>query len=291
MMVGTALSAEEAKQPSVERAILDRLDKLEAHQSEKKTLLERLGVWGGLVALLISISTGVFTIYDEAITKPVDEKDKKTQQFESIIASIATLSQELATKTASITDTAVKQQIGMLYNAQLLVLVRNAESIESQIREQITAPGYLILGNAELALGNIADAQRFLKLASERKTDPSTHAEILRFLGRALAMSNTPEGLTSARRAFDESGGIMIGFSQFGAPLQRANLLGDRLIAEAWFGDCNQLPELTTKFLAEVTSPGVLPEAVKALRINLSQNLQNQTRCTWERAAIMPPPS
>jgi hypothetical protein len=271
----------------VQSDIIQRLERLEVREKEStKSVLDRLANWGALIALVISIATGAYTLFQESVVKP---REKKQQQFETIVASIETQMQTATSKMLSQKDPIQKLAISAAVTANVMVLLQQAEVIEPAVQAGVSASTFMVLGNAELNVDNLESAQKYLRLAAARATDPSMHAEALRLLGRALSMSNTPEGLASARRTYAQAWAIERQFHNFNAPSQRAELLGDEIITEAYFGDCGLLASLIKRFTAEVSGPGILPEAARALRAKLATNLGNQTRCGWDRSAVLPP--
>jgi len=167
------------------------------------------------------------------------------------------------------------------------VLVRNAEPLEADIRGKVTAPEYMVLGGAELESSDLQAALRYYHLASEQKADPATHAESLRLLANALAMSNTSEGLTQARVAFNDAQTAMARVDAFGAAIERASISRDQILAEAFFGSCSEVPKLMTKFLHEIDGSGVAPEFATQTKAGLARRLSNQQRCAWDRSALV----
>ena len=54
-------------------------------EHERKSIVKRLGVWGGLIALVVSVSTGWFSLYDNLVLKPRQERTASGGELRNIV--------------------------------------------------------------------------------------------------------------------------------------------------------------------------------------------------------------
>lgn len=243
------------------KLISDRLDWLEEKfELEEKSKFKKLGAWGGIAALVISVFVGGLEIGDKTIG---ESRRKNEAKLEKVSNSIEKLSR---------------------YSQEIVSLMANGKGNELNLRvPQITSERSRILAEIDVVLGDVwvkLDTTTLINLSSEygavlRYKDSLVYAERAvekaetlllqiesrRYLGKIL---NTPSLVYDKNRARNTFQDALSLAADDTLPKQqllslRYGIYGEWIRSESANGDCKYIKKLTDeylKFISENPIPG-----------------------------------
>lgn len=260
-------------------SIETRLSQVERRiNSDERSASKKISVYGALVALLISILTGSFTLYDNLFLRPSKQLDEAKSEIREVVGRITQLNWRLAELDLA-GDDQKTYVISRIANGEKLSLLGRADVLIEQNPDIASVSELMVLAAEHLNFGNSREALRYANLAEHSAPPGLLRAEALRYRARALAAPGSQQDLTLGRsvfrRAIEEAGGIQ-------SPLSASvlvNAYGDWIYFELLSGLCDAANDLQTKLLESLRQRQVSEPEYRATRDNLSLMFSRQTRC------------
>jgi hypothetical protein len=245
-------------------------------EAEERSWVRRSSLLGSLLALLISILSGGYNIYDNAVVRPSQAEDDALGELRQIVGRLSEINWKLIEQWSG--DPQRARMVQMTANGEKVSLLDRADQIVAALGPRIGLSEYLTLAYEHLGFGDNATALRYANAAIAVAASPGLRAEAYRYKARALFAPGDTQDLDKAREAYREglkaaSGGTM------SASNAAATIYVDWLINEAAFGDCARLAPLLDEIEQGLKSLSISAEAPALLQMGLNA-LQQQKRCT-----------
>src|SRR5262249_30184150 len=266
--VGASPASDRADKDVTLAMLVDRVKQLETAPLSRR---EQFDSWAGLIALVLSISTGGFTLYDRIVLQPQVEQSQKLNEFHDAIARINEINKDLSAQTV---------MLGVA-NAEKELLLEKVESTLPTIRPLVGAPEFAVLAVETMNKGDAATAKLYIESAMGSPHDEAVHVDILRHRGQIYFMTGRAADTATAESSFVEAFQTLRKHKHWGASAERALLLRDWAVAEAYYGDCAHMRDRLQEFVEEIARDDVSVEARKTIRGDLKRELSGQERCSW----------
>src|SRR5690606_9288417 len=144
----------------------------------------RSSVVASSLALLISILSGGFNVYDQAVLRPNRAVEEAVGEVRHTIGRITEINWKLA-EAAGAQDPARLRVVEMIANGEKVSLLQRADQIIDELGPRIGLSEYLTLSLEHLNLGDTSRAVRYAEAGVAIAPTAAFEAEALRALGRA----------------------------------------------------------------------------------------------------------
>jgi len=256
-----------------------RLELLE--QGKPKTWQEKFTRNGALIALVLSITTGAYTIYDNFWAKPrariVAQNDADLREVQRGLAEIAAINQSLGSMVT--TNAAARLSITGAASARKRAQLSLIMPLLSKGGVVLDASDYISLSDEIAWTGDTARARALTSAALQHATNDGDRINALSRLGAAdFSLGEQAKG----REAFKEA--ARLAASNYFAPI-RATLHSWWATAEARNGNCAALPPLLAEFQTAVDAienVDVRDAAIQQLRFSMKE----QRGCPWKDTMV-----
>lgn len=259
----------------------ERVAALEVRTEEKpKHPRDQFMAWAGVLALVISITTGGLTVADRIFFRARVEALQDVQQS---IASIAAINKDTALQMMQAKTPAESSAIASNANLEKWRLLTRAESALPKVEGRLRSQDYLILAQESAYTTNrydkaIAYSSRAVALA-RKSGDKTELSEVLRMHAQLVSMSQGSSSLEEARKYFAEARAAIDDANTFGSSAMRARLASDTIALEAFWGDCARIPALLDDYAMNRDRTDVGYANRANLQQSLEKQLQGQSRC------------
>lgn len=279
-MADTAAEDPAPRQRPTLAALDARLAVLE--RGKPQTPAEKLARQGALIALVLSITTGAYTIYDNFWARPHERKVARAEQdFELVqrtLQQISATNQALAQIPPG-TNRAVAQQTMLAALAQKRSQLAIVLPLVDRVADRLTTSDYYILSGEEMTAGDPAASRKFAEAAVTHARNPYERLEALRNRGAAQFISGDPD---AGRASFAAAAAAGPGD---GLAPNRAVVYGNWAAAEAMSGNCPAVDGLLRHFAADMARVGN-PDVQLNISAMVRQQLAGQRRCRWDDALL-----
>jgi hypothetical protein len=245
--------------------------------AEERSWMRRSSLVGSMLALLISILSGGYSIYDNAVVRPSKAQEESLGELRQIVSRLSEINWKLIEQWSG--DPQRARLVQMAANGEKVSLLDRADQIVAAMGPRIGLSEYLTLAYEHLGFGDNLTALRYANAAIGVAATPGLKAEAYRYKARALFMPGPTQDLEKGREAFREGLEAASGGGTMSASNAAATIYVDWLYNEASFGDCARLAPLLDEIEQALTSLSTSVEAPAVLQMGL-QTLQQQKRCT-----------
>lgn len=271
-----------ARQDIDETELGQRVARLEGRLDEdEKSLSKRLSMWGGLLALIISIMIGGFQIYEYTVLRYESAREANIIQLGTYIRRISELNGKIAS-TMLLADTPDEQARAntesKIINTEKHVVVRLADRL---LREQPSLGGFashITMTYEMLSQGDNSSALSYASLALRNSRNKPEEIESMRYIARVLFAPGKDQDLITARQTFKKAKTLSQTETSFLRTQLIAGTFSDLIVAEIYFGDCEMavsaVQELRSKFSSKTDS--IL---FKSTMSEIGYKIRGTTRC------------
>ncbi len=273
-----------ASRPKERRApqllsLSERLAALEGQvEIDRRSVVKRVGAWGGLVALVISLITGSFTIYEKFVANPAARRDALVSEMQTIVARFSSINSKLVELQLE-GDLRKLQALSQNANTEKFVLLDRADTIIRSLGDDFGVGHYIQLAYEHLNFGQSKMAEHYAKRAFTSARNPLLKAEAVRYRGRALFLDGEIQNKILAREAFREAIVLADRIPGFLSTQVLGSIYADAIGSELFFGDCDMVPalvnEMNGKFVERQAPLGV----AQAILIQIRSIASQQDRC------------
>jgi hypothetical protein len=257
-------------------ALAERIAIVEAKvTAQERSWMRRSTVLGSALALFISILSGGYNIYDNAVLRPSQAQDNALGELRQIVGRLGEINWKLIEQSGG--DPQRVRLVQMTASGEKVSLLDRADQIVAALGPRVGLSEYLTLAYEHLGFGDNATARRYANAAIAVAATPGLKSEAYRYKARALFSPGATQDLEAGRAAFAEGLKVASGGGTLSANNAAATLYVDWLINEAWFGDCARLPQLLEDITTNMTALGAGVDPA-ILQMGLTA-LQKQTRC------------
>ncbi|PCI53149.1 MAG: hypothetical protein COB36_13720 [Alphaproteobacteria bacterium] len=202
-------NSEKTRQGDLTLELLNgRLDSItEKFELDQKSLLKRLGTWGGVVALCLSIVVGGFEIYSRTVQKSKDRLAEQLILASEISGQLLDYSTEIAELIGQGQNATVASKYPLII-AQRIRLLNQFEELDGNVIENLNSVDLTLLSNEYSSLGYSERALELAKLgvvSADRGDDYTMRIESRRYYAQALAVSSPNRSLVTARQIYHEA--------------------------------------------------------------------------------------
>lgn len=243
--------------------VAERVSKIEgANNKSAHGFRRKLSEYGGTVALLLSITIGIFTVYDKTMVQP--EKDRALAMAE-LRNNVNALS-DVTAKTAALDwqgNFMVAQAQAQMWNPQRLALLEKIAELDRQFPGVLMFADRIVLIKQYEYFALFPEAMAQVELAFKSATNPIQTADAYWAHARISAgtnkMEEMRESFTRAREALD-----ILGFENiaFNALQMYTDWVGLELVK----GTCESAGDVHEKLSTDFNSPAVWPLAREEIR-------------------------
>jgi tetratricopeptide (TPR) repeat protein len=260
--------------------ISKRLDSLENDfRNKKKSLIEKIGMWGGIIALALSLIISFVALYDRLISKPKEQEEQYREKLKEKIAKIQQINNNIAKINASKLKVEEKLQLESLAASEKPNFIESANQLIMKLKQNIGAADFYILGYEKANAGDFEGGRTYLEKAIEKTSDVNLKSECHRNLGKLFFMTKDDRLLDKARNEYSKSISLIVELKQWGRSAQLAYIYADWVIMEALCGNCDRAKKLYDKFKHYASSDDVLPDKYNQLISALRKGLKPCKKC------------
>jgi len=217
--------------------ILARIARVEADlEAEKTSLAHRFGLWGGLVALVISICAGGIGLYDRAVSA-LEEHERKVAEAAEIARQINAHGRKMVELKRQ-NDPQALYEYGALMNVDMLNLLARFEALGPEVAADLETGDLMLFSEHHIAQGRQARAVALAERAQENARDDLMLAEAKKQTARALFADGEARDLERARALLAEALEILAGSRNVNRHASAAGIHMNMVILEAYAGDC-----------------------------------------------------
>ena len=255
-----------------------RFAKLEDRFNEdKRSLLKRFSVWGGLVALVVSILIGGIQIYDFTVLRKMETLEARKIRLNGYIRRISELNILMSNMMSAKSPqdyTESYPNVRFIISEKVVV----AQLADTLLQEYPEAGGfveYITLSLENLTLGNASKALIYGQDALMRSTNNVENIEARRGIAGAQFAPGDSQDIEAARKTFLDAiddGKVAKLWNLV------ANSLSDLVISESYFGECEKAKEALRDLKTSLTDANML-FLLSAVLKDISYRLVGNAEC------------
>lgn len=262
--------------------VLQRLSRLEGRlEEDERSVTKRISLWGGLVALIISIMIGGLQIYEYTVLRERESREANILQLGAFVRRITELNSELARSTLlaqTPEELAIVNAEAKIINSEKHSIVRLADRLVQEAPEAAGFAAFATIGFEMMAQGNNRKALSYAKAALETSQTTPEKVESMRYIARALSVPGATQDLETAREKFQEAWRLAKTEASYLRPQLVSNALVDLVISEVLYGDCDKAVSAVQNLkrdLSTESSPLLLQLALG----EIGNGLQGNNKC------------
>jgi len=254
------------------KLISDRLDWLEEKfELGEKSKFKKLGAWGGIAALVISVFVGGLEISDKTIGESRRKNEAKLEKVSNSIEKLSRYSQEIVSLMANGKGNELNLRIGQITSERSRILAE-IDTVLGDVWVKLDTTTLINLSSEYGAVLRYKDSLAYAERAVEKAETLLLQIESRRYLGKIL---NTPSLVYDKNRARNTFQDALSLAADDTLPKQqllslRYGIYGEWIRTESVNGDCAYIKKLTDEYL-EFISENPIPGQklnIKSLKIS-----------------------
>ncbi len=264
-------------------SVEERLARIEGQLgADERSLLKKVGLFGGLIALFISIFTGGFQVFDQLVLRQQAAFNADARELAGYVRRIAELNSEIV-KLSVGQDTQqidpVSVQIVKVINAEKASTLSLADRLIERQPATADFANLITLSFEHMNFGNNAQAAVYAKRAEHLSISQFERAESLRYLARAQVLPSGLQNIELARQTFTTALDSARKIQSFLRPQLIASVYADWINGESWYGDCNRARELLSELHDELSTSVAGQNALSVAMGEIHTLTQTNTNC------------
>lgn len=250
-------------------------DKLEKNE---RSFIRRFGVWGGLVALIISIIAGGIGIYDRIQTE-IDKHDQNVVVASEIAEKLNSISTEFI-KVQSEKDPEKLYRLSMLWNAEISRHISNLQAMGDAVIRDMRSADLLVLSYHFLNQNFPEQSIKISDFALANAPNELMRAEAFKHRAIAKFAKQDVESLQSGRQDMAEAMNIIKGHTGPNGDGTRSGIFLNWILLEAVAGQCEAARDIFQNYVNMLES---LPNAhpLQAGRDMIEADLARRSKCSF----------
>lgn len=174
-----------------------------ARDADARSYLKRFTIAGTTLALLLSVVTGLYTVYDRLVVKPADLVRAKQDELREVADNLNKLQDDFVFRVTPLTDPLQREQAMRLINVRSEILLQKGRTLTAELGDGAGLAELLVLGYYEMNRGNLQGAKSFLDIAFRKEAvSEVTRGEIFATLGTLYMQPGPQQDLTKGREYF-----------------------------------------------------------------------------------------
>lgn len=259
---------------AVERKVEEVEQRVEA---EKRSWSRRSTVLASTLALLISILSGGFNVYDQAVLRPSQAAEDSLAELRRTVSRLTEINWKLAELEASSPNTV--RTVQMIANGEKVSLLQRADQIVDALGPRVGLSEYITLAVEHLSFGEGKRAIRYAEAAVALAGSPGLRAEAMRYRARALFMPGPTQDIEAARATYAEGLTVAAEMAELQSPGILISFYTDWALNESLFGDCDRIVTLRQAFIDALTQMRATQDAMNTAYASFTGALRAQNRC------------
>ena len=255
----TASDIDSSNRTQVRIASLENeLEKLtEKFEGKDKSTFKKISEWAGLIALIVAISGGGFTVYDKLFIDPNKGRDLALSQLQGIVGDLTNTNAELLQLSQQLPPDQFAL-IASIKNGVKLTLARRAATIIEDLGGEVDAATMLVISSEFQQFEKLDESRRLAQMALTAADNDFIRAESKRYIADATFLLGGQDNISQARATYEEGLALarkmpgLQGFSIVG------NIYRDWMIAESLGDNCDRTEKLLSAMQAELITANSL---------------------------------
>jgi hypothetical protein len=223
-------------------------------EKKEKSKFKRISEWGGLLALALSITLGVFSIIDKSIWEPTKLRESSLSKLQDIVGQITKVNAELASLATKLSP-AQLAPIGSTQNVVKYTLAKQGAVIIDRYTKFVNTETILLFSNEFLQSQNLTKAEYYADLGLKAAEDDFMRAVSKRYSANAKMLSQNEEKIAEARVIFDEALGYTKSIPKGLRYWVIGNIYRDWTIGEAINKQCDKAGHLYKDMRDALSAP------------------------------------
>lgn len=283
--LGPEEDEQEAEDISVGKLAI-KIAKIEAQvERERKSIVKRVGAWGGLIALVVAVSTGSFSLYDNLVLRPRQERAASGGELREIVGRLSEINSRLVEVQLENNLTKLRA-LSMAANAEKATILARADRIIDNARSEATFPDYITFSYEHSNFGNSERALLYANAALEVAETEQHRGEALRYIARGLFAPGPSQDVDAARGYFNESIATFQGSGVVGSAALVLNTYADWVLYEAVLVGCDAGRDVYKRFEQELVDMPAPQAVISATIDSISIGLETNSTCDEFIASI-----
>lgn len=250
---------ESAASPITPETRIDYLEErletfMDSVDKRNKSTFKRISEWGGLVALVLSISIGSLTVFEKSILATQKSREANLSKLQDIVSQITKVNAELAALAVKMSPEDFAS-IGSLQNGVKFTLAKQGAKIIEEYSEFVNTETVLLFANEFLQSQDLRKAERYGRLGLKIADSDFMRAVSNRYIADALMLSQNDEKITNARAIYREA----LVYAKSVPPGQRywviGNIYRDWVLGEAAIKQCKNAADLFRTMRNDLSAP------------------------------------
>ena len=210
-----------------------------------------LSKWAGVIALLISIAVGVFTVIDQTLIAPNKRRSDDLAKLSEIIVELGKANVTSIMSMNNPSGLAVAQKM----NSVKLPLLASALSITEKYPDHIDAASLLVLAGELVQAQNYELSLKYATMARDRDTVQDLRIEASRIMAISDMGIFDEYRNDKARHLFANTIADAKRVKNVNGPWLISNAIRDWAIQEIFLGNCEKASKVLTRFETDVPLP------------------------------------
>lgn len=227
--------------------LIERVARLEGRlDSEEQSIARRVGQWGGLVALVISITVGGFQIYQNLVLRDREAIETDRRELAGYVRQITELNTKIVTLAAE--GNPALHMIVKVLNAEKMSVLGLADRVLTKRPALGDFSSFFTFATEHLNNGSNERAHQYAEAALSAASSVPERVEAHRLIARTTFAPGGIQNIPVARAAFASALDKARDIDTYLRVGLMANLYSDWIVSEAAFGDCERARVLWKQF-------------------------------------------
>ena len=207
--------------------------------------------WAGIVALLISIAVGIFTVVDQTLIAPDVRRDADLAKLDDIIVEIGKANVAILMQPNNVSSLFVAQKM----NSIKLPLLESAVNIIEKYPKQVDAATLVVTAGELIQAQNYDLSLKYATMARDKGMVKDIRIEATRMM--AVSNMGVFDEIRNqeARDLFEETINLAKSVESVNGPWLVSNALRDWAIQEILLGNCAEAGEVFARFATDIPIP------------------------------------
>ncbi len=256
----------------------ERLARVEGRLENKpeKSFYEKLGTRGGIIALVISIFTGSFAIYEKFVVDPQKAAHQQRLQVRTTLDEITQIQAAIAKTTAE--NPAAGNSIADSFSSKMRSLISRSHRNYLKFEDAFEFADHLMLGNLLFNFGHVDKAFIHAEASAELAGDHIQEANSFWFKANLFSAIGDNQDLSQMRKMFESAIDVSKQKNLQTSIGTTFDIYLDWLRAELNVGDCVIAKNVMYKLSIDMKLDAVFPQTRNRVGNNVRNVIRNAKR-------------
>ena len=266
-------------------SMTSRVDILEARlevlkddvEKRDKSVFKRVSQWGGLIALVLSITLGTLSVIDKSIWEPVKKREASLSKLQDIVGQVTKVNSELVSLTTTLSPEKlapiVSTQNGVKYT-----LAKQGAAIIDKYTNFVNTETLLLFASEFLHFQDLEKTDHYANLGFKAAENDFMRAASKRYMADAKMLSQDGQKIIESRKLYSQA----LGHAKLVPIGQRywviGNIYRDWTLGEAFNNQCDKAVDLFKKMLSALSVPNA-NQAQTAIKGQILTQIKSGRTC------------